>query len=309
MELRQIRYFIEVAQRQSFSVAAKRLSVAQSAISRQVAMLEGELGALMFTRDGRKITLTDCGRRFLPEAQAAYGQFEKLKATRWDAAGELSGALEVGMPPTLLRVLAGPTITAFHSRHPRVIVRLAQAPTASLRIELLEGHIDLAVVSSLDRISDLDATPLASERVYLVGPADADFGDEPQMNPSRLAEYPQIVSPNGKRILQSRGSAAGARVSIIAEVRTTEVALDLIELGNGYSVMAGCAFAHRLAAGRVRAVELTDVFIGWLIARRNEACNDDANQFFERALRETTIDAVRDGAWPSLVEASIRPRH
>lgn len=302
MELRQIRYFIEVAQRLNFSAAAEKLFVAQSAVSRQIAMLEEELGVALFRRTARSVELTAAGERFLVEAIETYASFEKLKSVDWNLVDEPSGNLAVGMPPSLLHALAAPVITDFRARYPKVNVRLEQGPTAMLRSELIDGRLDMAVISNLDKVGDLETSLLVLERVYLVGASrPPEWGST--LDPGLLVNYPQILTPNSLKMLAAKGLQDQVRIA--AEVKTADLVLDLIEMGNGFSVLAGSAFAHRLPDYRVSAIEIDDMQIGWIVARRAVkepgAGSRRLSQLFEDVLREGVGRVVDSNSLPSFI--------
>lgn len=302
MEIRQLRYYVEVAQLLSFSAAAQRLYVARSAISRQIMLLESELGVTLFERDGRAVRLTRAGERFLPEAIASYRQLDKLRKVRWDLEDEVGGSLVVGLPPSLLRALAAPAVTRFRSLYPKVDLRIEQAATSALCTAVIEGRLDLAVVSRLNTLQHLEPRTLAHEQAFLVGPRSADFGPSRHIAPDALVDYEHIVTPLAKLLLATHCRSRPPR--IVAEVTDTGLAMDLVELGNGYAISFGCAIAERVAAGSLACAEIDGVLIEWVVIRQADRQPQAIDALFEQTLRGAVARGMAPGAMSPMFPAA-----
>ena len=125
MELRQLRTFVHVAELGSFSAAAERLHIAQPALSRQIQILEQELGVNLFRRHGRGAVLTEQGQLFLPRATLVLRELERAREELRSDDTDLAGQVSFGMPPTVADVLSTPLIEHFSASHPQVKLRVA----------------------------------------------------------------------------------------------------------------------------------------------------------------------------------------
>ena len=195
MELRRVETFRAVAEELSFSRAAARLGYVQSSVSAQVAALERELGAPLFDRLGRKISLTDAGRvmfgysgRLLDLAREA----EEAVADAGAGSGEISGALVVSAPETLLTYRLPRLLALFHERYPRV--RLSVRPSAvgrlmgSMRRAVEVGAVDVAfVLDGPARAPGLSVESLVEERVSVIAPPGHVLASTGQVSPRDLS--------------------------------------------------------------------------------------------------------------------------
>ena len=118
MELRQLKYFLAIADNGSFSAAAERVFVAQSALSHQMAQLEGELGVGLFLRTRRGVALTDAGQRFYPHAVSILRQTDEAAQAARSGSGEPSGKVVFGIPHSVSQALALPLLRAVRQARP-----------------------------------------------------------------------------------------------------------------------------------------------------------------------------------------------
>ena len=113
MELSQLRTLIHVAELGSLSKAADRLHIAQPALSRQVRLLEEELGVRLFARHGRGMVLTEQGQEILKHATRVMTELEEIRAAASDAGAPLRGQIAIGFPPTVADIVSVPLVASF----------------------------------------------------------------------------------------------------------------------------------------------------------------------------------------------------
>ena len=158
MELRQLEYFVGVAEERHFTRAAEQLMVSQSGLSAAIRSLEDELGAPLFVRSTRSVDLTDVGKAFLPEARQTLAR----AAAAWSAVAEvqglLRGTLTVGTVQCLYGVDLPALLDVFHEKYPAVEIHLIQDGTLELIGGVRDGSIDLAFVAlGTHPVDDLEA--------------------------------------------------------------------------------------------------------------------------------------------------------
>ena len=149
MELRQLHYFMEVAERERVSEAAMHLHVAQSAISRQIANLEEELGVDLFEREGRNVKLTPIGRQFLDHIKTAMKAIDFAKEQIDEYLDPNRGTVKIGFPTSLAGQFLPTVISAFKEEHPHVAFLLRQGSYKFLIEAVKNRDIDLAFLGQI----------------------------------------------------------------------------------------------------------------------------------------------------------------
>ncbi|GHH82912.1 LysR family transcriptional regulator [Streptomyces capitiformicae] len=144
MDLQQMRYVLAVAETASFTRAAERCHIAQSALSHQVARLEKELGARLFDRTSRRVRLTTAGEAFLPAARQALEAAERARAEVAAATGEIRGRLTLGSIPTVAAVDLPAALRDYRLRHPQVRITLRAGSSEQLVEQVRDGRLDAA---------------------------------------------------------------------------------------------------------------------------------------------------------------------
>jgi DNA-binding transcriptional LysR family regulator len=149
VELRQLDYFVAVAEELSFTKASRRLRVVQSGVSTAIRALEREVGAPLFKRDSRHVALTDAGAAMLPSARAALAAARAAHDAVQEQHGELHGAVVMGSMLTTPGVDVPVVLGRFHRANPAVRVRIQYSPSGSRGHvhALLDGTIDVALAS------------------------------------------------------------------------------------------------------------------------------------------------------------------
>ncbi|WP_310567096.1 LysR family transcriptional regulator, partial [Hydrogenophaga sp.] len=170
MELRQLKYFLAIADSGSFSAAAERVFVAQSALSHQMAQLEGELGVALFLRTRRGVALTEAGQRFYPHAVSILRQTDEAAQAARSGGGTPSGKVVFGLPHSVSSALALPLLRAVRQALPQVQLELTEELTGNLTPQLRAGQIQLAVLFDDGTLSEFSWTPMLRERLCLIGP-------------------------------------------------------------------------------------------------------------------------------------------
>ncbi|WP_203363885.1 LysR family transcriptional regulator [Bacillus sp. REN10] len=171
MELRQIKYFMEVAKEEHVTEAAYRLHVAQSAISRQIAKLEDELGVQLFLREGRNVKLTYAGKIFLHHIESAMNEIDKAVAAVNEYLNPETGKIRLGFPNSLATKTLPRVISAFRKQYSDIGFDFHQGSNKELKDLVQEGEIDLAFVSPVpEKTADIDTHVFFSERMRVLLP-------------------------------------------------------------------------------------------------------------------------------------------
>jgi LysR family nitrogen assimilation transcriptional regulator len=262
MELRQLEYFIAIAEAGSFSRAAVRLSIAQPILSRQIKALEQELGAEFYYRTGRGIVLTEAGRLFEQHARGVLETTAGAKRAISALGSVPSGRVVIGMPPSVGAVLTAPIVKLFRAEFPRISLGVMEGFSGHVLEWLTTGRIDVAVLYNAPRSSVLVTEPLLSDELFLLGPANdpARAGSGP-IKATRLAELPLILPsrPHGLRVLVDEFlSTVGVTPNVQVEIDAMQSTLSLVESGIGYTVLSYSCVHPLIEAGRIRAWSIVE---------------------------------------------------
>ncbi|MBL0419520.1 LysR family transcriptional regulator [Ramlibacter sp. AW1] len=261
MDLKQIEYFVRVAELGSFTRAAIALDVAQPALSRQVRLLEVELRQNLLVRNGRGAQPTEAGKLLLEHGRGILHQVERAREELGRVRGGLAGRVAVGLPPSIARVLAVPLIRAFHARMPEASLSIMEGLSSGMRESLATGRMDIALVYNATPASDVDLTPLVEEDLFLVqarGRGGA-RGLRRAMPLRELADLPLVIPtrPNAIRMqVEAALADLGLRPRIALEIDAVAAILELVVDG------AGCAVLSRNAvqtSGRPQAFDMRPI--------------------------------------------------
>src|SRR5690606_15679255 len=243
MNLRQLEYFVRVAELGSFTRASQALRVAQPALSRQVRALEVEARQSLLLRNGRGVSTTAAGRLVLEHGRGILHQVARLTQELDRARGAPVGRIALGLPPTLSKLLAVPLIRAFREGMPAVGLSIAEGLSITMLGSIADGRLDLAVVYNPIPSPELELHALLEERLYLIerrGAADTGPRGEP-LPPAGLAERPLVIPcrPNARRMpFDSRLSLHGLAPRIALETDGVNAILELVADGAGSAVLA-----------------------------------------------------------------------
>ena len=243
MELRQLEYFVAVAEEASFTRAASRVHVAQPGVSAQVRRLESELGQQLLDRSGRSVRLTEVGSAVLPFARAALDAVANARLAVDDLAGLVRGQVTVGMVsgcalPALAELLAG-----FHDRHPGVAIALVEDNSDRLVERLRDGRLDLALIGWAEQTpADIDSVVLVDEELVAVAApghplAGAGAG---AITIRQLRDLPLVSLPRGTGVraaLDAACAAAGFTPRIVFEASALPMVVELAGRGLGLAVV------------------------------------------------------------------------
>jgi DNA-binding transcriptional LysR family regulator len=253
VELRQLEYFVAVAEDRHFTRAAARMHVAQSGLSASIRSLERELGASLFVRNTRSVELTDEGHALLTEARHTLANVAAAKDAVAAVQGLLRGTLAIGTLQCLGAVDLPAILARFHASHPGVEIRLRQGGSTDLIERVRTGDLDLAFVSApLDGATGVALTPVAEEPMVLAcGPThplrDRDAVDLPELREETFVDfYPGWVT----RDVVDQAMAAGRVERRVAfEVNDVHWLLDLVGYGLGVAVVPQ-VFTHKKSTAR-----------------------------------------------------------
>lgn len=259
MELRQLEYLVAVAEERNFTRAAERVHVSQSGVSAQIRQLERELGAELFDRSARAVTLTVAGRAALEHARAALAAAASVGRAVEDVNGVIRGGLTVGM-------VIGCTITplfdglaAFHRAHPGVEISLREGESDRLVEGVRTGALDAALIGAPAVPEGLEALTVVSEPLVAVVPAHHPLADLPRVTLGDLAEHPIVCMPEGtglRAVFDRACAARGVRPRITLQASAADAVADLAARDLAVAILSTSMAARY--SGRLTARAIAD---------------------------------------------------
>lgn len=251
MNLKRLQAFLLVADLRSFSEAAERSDVTQSAISRQIQSLEEELGTPLMTRQAGRIELTPAGRLLYERARRWVGEWDELVGQCAAMRNQWSGVLRIGASTIPSVYMLPRSIKAFRSAYPHVELSIVTETSGDIIRRLAAGQIDVAIVGSLPASPAFEVREIADDQLVMIGASE----EPPLLSLADLTKRPFILREAGSgtrealiALLGSQGLSL-SNLMIAAEVNSTEAAMAMAEAGVGITVVSSYALRHGKSAG------------------------------------------------------------
>ncbi|MFE5032803.1 LysR family transcriptional regulator [Streptomyces sp. NPDC056683] len=262
MELRQLEYFVAVAEERNFTRAAERVRISQSGVSAQIRQLERELGAELFDRSARTVTLTVAGRAALDYARAALTAAGAVGQAVGEVTDLIRGRLTVGMVIGCTLTPLFDALAAFHGAHPGVELLLLEDGSDRLVDGVRSGAVDLALVGTASATPDgLEALTVISERIVAAVPAGHPLAGRQRLALRDLMSHPIVCMPTGtglRAVFDQACATQNLRPTIALQASAPDAIADLAARGLGVAVLSeSMAAGHRdrLVAHTVDDVE------------------------------------------------------
>jgi DNA-binding transcriptional LysR family regulator len=263
MELRQLAYFVAVAEERNFTRAAQRIPIAQPAISQQIHRLEAELGERLFLRHRRGITLTPAGQALLPHARATLGAADGGRQAVAALRGLLTGRLAVGLVHPLPDRRFPRLLGAFHRAHPGIELTLLEDQTDALLAALAAGQLHAALIGQgrYDRPPpDVESLLVAREPVVVAVHPTHPLAGRGQVPLRALREEPMVTLTRASKLrstLETACQAAGFVPRIVAETSDLGVMVELAAEQLGVAVLPASGLAGTAGLARLRLTQPT----------------------------------------------------
>jgi LysR family nitrogen assimilation transcriptional regulator len=247
MDLKQLEYFVRVAELGSFTRAAGVLNIAQPALSRQVRLLEVELRQNLLLRNGRGVTTTDAGKLLLEHGRGILHQVARAREDLGRVRGALAGRVALGLPPSIARMMTVPLTRAFRKRLPSAALSISEGLTISMQEGLLTGRLDIALLYNPPASPELNTLPLMEEELFLIGlrPPRSKAAAQ-SIGLKEVSALPLVIPsrPNAIRmVVETEMAGIGCKPDISLEIDGVAAILDLVADGAGYAVLPKYALA------------------------------------------------------------------
>jgi LysR family transcriptional regulator, nitrogen assimilation regulatory protein len=302
MDLRQLQTLLVVAQTGSLKKSAARLRLVETALSRQIRLLEIELRTKLFERHGRGLTPTEAGQRLVNRTRPILEELERVKEEMLAARDVVAGKVSIGMPWLLLDILSTRLATGFVPRHPAVGIRFVTGLSNELHRLLVAGDLDIALAFDLPHTEELEVESLFSERLLLVGDRACGYRMDRPVPFEHLAQVPLATPEPGNTFRQKLETLARDK-GIPLNVRFEVAALQPLKAlaANGLANVFASLHAVRaeLESGQLTAAPVTGPAITRTLrlAQLRERPPSTAVQRLAQVLRDEIATLVSDGSF------------
>lgn len=193
MDIRTLRYFVEVVRQQSFTRAAQKMFVTQPTISKMLRNLEDELGCTLLIRDGRKLLLTDTGQVVYQRGLAILAEFRQLETELGDIHHLNAGVLRLGIPPMVGMLMTGP-ISLYRQRYPGLELKISEFGGLTVQQAVMNGELDLAITAlPVEDEHAFSTLPLFRHPLCVVVPRSGQWTSRTRIKPGELAAHPLLI--------------------------------------------------------------------------------------------------------------------
>lgn len=274
MDLRQLEILCAIAETGTFTGAGEKLHVSQSAISRQVLLLEDELREPLFIRQGRGAvptragqTLIELGKRLLEDLTSTVGQIR-------DEHRELHGTLRIAGGMTVCLYVFPALLKEFRRAHPRVEIQLITGATPRLIRQLRGGSADVALLTLPVEEPSFVVVPALREELMLVMPPKHPLAGKPRVSAKDLAMEPFVLfepHSNTRRTIDRLFTRVGIEPRVVLETENVEILKALVASGMGLSIIPYQSVADEVKAGRLACARIAGAVLeretGWAYPR------------------------------------------
>lgn len=265
MKLQQLRYLVEVAQSGlNVSQAAENLHTSQPGVSKQIRLLEDELGVDIFVRNGKRVvSVTEPGRHILAIAERVLLEAKNLKEAGREFSSQFTGTLTIATTHTQARYVLPKVIARFSEQYPQVKLTLHQGNPTNVAEEVVSGRADLAIATEgLDQFADLRILPCYQWNRSLVVPPGHPLLERPALTLEELAAFPLITYDfafTGRSKINQAFERHGLTPNVVLTALDSDVIKTYVELGMGVGIIASMAFDPVRDQG-LRALDVSHLF-------------------------------------------------
>lgn len=244
MDVRQLRYFLEIVEKGSFTKAARHLGIAQPALGFQIRKLEGELRTQLLIRNSRGVEPTESGEFVVAKGKQILEDVASLKRSVAEMSGTRAGDLRIGLTPSISLHMIVPLTAAIRKAYPAINIGIVEEMSSVLTEWVQTDRLDLAIAYDVLPTSGLALRRLGSADMCLVEARGCGHASSGTADLSELAELPMILPPAStrlRRFLDDLIGQRGIRLNVAYEIQSVPTIFKMVESGLGATVAAATA--------------------------------------------------------------------
>jgi LysR family transcriptional regulator, nitrogen assimilation regulatory protein len=252
MNLRRLGYFQKIAELGSLNRASEVLRIAQPALTRQIHLLEEEVGTALFERTARGVRLTEAGERFRDEIVAPLRMLNFAYSNLRLSRGQVEGAVSIGMPPTIIYVLAQPLLRRLAEAEPGISLHIVEGQVDNLIEWLVGGRIDVALLYGAMPDARITDRGMLVEDLLLVGAGDSGLSLNKPIGFKTLSNFPLIL-PGSRHgvmaVLEKSSYITKTNLNVAYQIDSLPLTKELVGSGAGYTILPYSAVSKECEAG------------------------------------------------------------
>ncbi len=307
MNLKQLKYFVQITDSGSLSKAARILHIAQPSLSLQLKNLEEELGVTLLVRHARGVTPTDLGTMLYEQARLIIRETENAKEIIRSHAHSPVGGVSVGLPTSACRGLCLRLMKAVALKHPRISIHLVEAMSGSLDEWIQAGRLDVALLYDHRAFKHVAWTEMMVENLMLIVPADSDYSEQTRIEFADLVDF-EFVLPSHthviRNVLESFAARAGVRLKVVINCDSLQAIIQLVRSGH-CTVFPHFGLAEEINRGEVIAIDIVNPVPSWRLSVvvSQRTVNYRASDAVAIILANEIKSMVDSGAWRATLKA------
>ena len=311
MDIRQLRYFIAIAEEGSLSAASHRLRVAQPSLSQHVIKIEQELGVTLITRSPRGVALTPSGEILLHHAREICQSMSVCQEMVKKSGSVLEGLVAFGLPSSISMVLSVPLAETIRHVLPKVKFRAVEAMSGFIREWLLDETIDLGFLYDFDDARLFEAHELMQEDLYFFAAADNWPIARPVGEPVTLAEIAalELVLPSQhhgmRRTIEKYAGMRGLTLNVCVEMDALAQIKELVARGSGFTILASAAAHDRVELGDLVSSPIIEPTITRTIYLVRKLARPQT--YVSREVERITLDVINELVGRGIWKATPKP--
>lgn len=262
MDLKQLRALVTVAETGNVTKASALLNIVQPAVSRQLRLLEEDMGTALFERGPHGMELTNDGKTMMEYARRILNEVARAKAEiRPGQQGTIGGIVNIGLLASTADLLSNPLVTSIGEKYPAIRLRISVGYAGHLVDWLEKGEVDVALLYDQKQTPALQVKALLEEALWVVGPPSSNLRRNKPVELAKVVKHPFILpsAPHGLRALMEQAATLmGLEFTIFAETNALSVQKSLVMEGHGWTILPVVAVADDVARGTLRGAPLAE---------------------------------------------------
>jgi LysR family transcriptional regulator, nitrogen assimilation regulatory protein len=303
MEIKQLRTFITILETQNLTKAAQILNLVQPAVTKQLQLLEDDLGTSLFKRSRLGMTLTQEGKRFEPYARRILEEVEKSRFVLRDSEQEIEGKINIGVLSSVSELLSTLLMKVIKSKYPKIQIKLSVGYSGHLKQWLEDGDIDIALMYGTLASPTIRLLPLVEEALFVIGSNQTTLNEEDQLSLEQVSQLPMILPYHPHRLRALVEQALGEQqqhLNIYAETNDLNVQKHMVMENIGYTILPLVAVRQeysqeKIKISRIRSTEFSRTVA---LAKHKTRAQPKYIQVIEHEIITCIQTAIHSNEWP-----------
>lgn len=315
LDIRQLRYFVQIVEYGSLSKAARYLYIAQPALSQQIAKLEDIIGKPLLVRSSKGVTPTSNGEALYHHAKQILRQLEQTITIARSEIEDVSGMVSIGLPATTIAAIGLTLVNRIRERYPKILLNVVEGMSGHIAQMMRHDQLDLAVLFSKETASEFDIEPLLTEELFVMLPMDSNSvpAEKDGLTMAEIAELP-LVLPTGSHGLRQRIAAEfesrGLPINVVAEIDSLSLLMDFVYDGGGATIKPlGAVMREEMRNRNWRYLKVADAHLrrqNFLYSVKAERKTLVVSSVMSE-LRMIVEELINDDHWPGFERVLTEP--